>query len=128
MAAKHKLLAKNRKLFKTVDIDAGNGERVPVEIRKPSMGDRLRLLEKAREAGDMDAEHKPTSERAGARVLARIAVCVLFDPETKRPLFADNDLDELLDEAWLEELAGDLGAVFNVSEEQMRGNSPATPS
>lgn len=116
MSNKHKLLAKNRRVMKTAEIDG-----VKVEIVKPTMGDRLRIIEQARTAGEMNERNEPTGDRAGARMLARIAVCVLHDPETGRPMFAVADVDELLDETWLEEVAGDLTSVFNVSEEMMRG-------
>jgi len=116
MSNKHKLLAKNRRVVKTAEIDG-----VKVEIIKPTMGDRLRLIEQARAAGEMNEKNEPTGDRAGARMLARIAVCVINDPETGRPMFSVNDVDELLDESWLEDLASDLTDVFNVSEEKMRG-------
>lgn len=113
MSNKHKLLAKNRRVVKDVEIDG-----VKVQIIKPTMGDRLRLIEQARAAGE---KNEPTGDRAGARMLARIAVCVINDAETGRPMFSVNDVDELLDESWLEDLATDLTDVFNVSEEKMRG-------
>ncbi|QSQ17178.1 phage tail protein [Myxococcus landrumensis] len=116
MSNKHKLLAKNRRVVKSVEIDG-----VKVDIIKPTMGDRLRLIEQARVAGELTETNEPTGDRAGARMLARIAVCVMHDAETRRPMFAVNDLDELLDEAWLEDLATDLTSVFNVSAESMRG-------
>jgi hypothetical protein len=116
MSNKHKLLAKNRRVVKTVEIDG-----VKVEIIKPTMGDRLRLIEQARAAGEMNEKNEPIGDRAGARMLARIAVCVINDAETRRPMFSVNDVDELLDESWLEDLAADLTDVFNVSEEKMRG-------
>lgn len=116
MSNKHKLLAKNRRVVKSAEIDG-----VTVQIIKPTMGDRLRLIEQARAAGEMDEKNEPTGDRAGARMLARIAVAVIHDPETGRPMFSVNDVDELLDESWLEEIASDLTDVFNVSEEKMRG-------
>ncbi|TQF12478.1 phage tail protein [Myxococcus llanfairpwllgwyngyllgogerychwyrndrobwllllantysiliogogogochensis] len=116
MSNKHKLLAKNRRVMKSVEIDG-----VKVNIIKPTMGDRLRLIEQARAAGEMTEQNEPTGDRAGARMLARIAVCVMNDAETGRPMFAVNDLDELLDESWLEDFATDLTDVFNVTEGQMRG-------
>ncbi|ABF91954.1 phage tail assembly chaperone [Myxococcus xanthus DK 1622] len=116
MSNKHKLLAKNRRVLKSVEVDG-----VKVNIIKPTMGDRLRLIEQAREAGEMTEKNEPTGDRAGARMLGRIAVCVLHDAETGRPMFSVNDIDELLDESWLEDLATDLTDAFNVSEEKMRG-------
>ncbi|ADO68699.1 hypothetical protein [Stigmatella aurantiaca] len=116
MSNKHKLLAKNRKVAKTIEIDG-----VKVDIIKPTMGDRLSLIEQARQAGDMNEKNEPTGERGGARLLARIAVCVIHDSETKHPMFSVNDVDELLHESWLEEFAADLSEVFNVSAEKMRG-------
>ncbi|RJS14612.1 phage tail protein [Corallococcus sp. H22C18031201] len=116
MSNKHKLLAKNRRVVKSVEVDG-----VKVDIVKPTMGDRLRLIEQARAAGEMSEANEPTGDRAGARMLARIAVCVMHDAETGRAMFSANDVDELLDEAWLEELASELTDVFNVSESKMRG-------
>nr|BDT33768.1 phage tail protein [Myxococcus sp. MH1] len=116
MSNKHKLLAKNRRVVKSVEIDG-----VKVDIIKPTMGDRLRLIEQARAAGEMTEKNEPTGDRAGARMLARIAVCVMQDAETGRPMFSVNDVDELLDESWLEDFATDLTDVFNVTEEKMRG-------
>jgi hypothetical protein len=116
MSSKHKLLAKNRKVAKSIEIDG-----VKVDIIKPTMGDRLLLIEQARQAGDMNEKNEPTGERGGARLLARIAVCVIHDAETKRPMFSVSDVDDLLHESWLEEFAADLSGVFNVSAEMMRG-------
>ena len=126
-AARNKLLAKNRRLHKRITVELEGGA-VEMDLRKPSMGDRLRVLEDARTAGDVNEKNEPTSERAGVRLLARIVSSVVFDTETGRPLFGAADLDSIVDETWLEDIREDVMGVFNVSMETARGNSGATPS
>jgi hypothetical protein len=126
MSAKSKLLAKNRKIIKTIEIETAEGP-VPVQVRKPTMGDRLDTLERAREKKDLDENNEPTSPKAGLRSMARIAACVLYDPETGRPMFGEDDLDGIVDGGWLDEHIEDLQKAFNVAEVTVRGNSDATP-
>lgn len=123
MSLKHKLLAKNRKLLKTIDID---GE--TVEIRKPTMGDKIRVLEESRAAGEINEKNEPANERAGLLLGARVAACLLFDPESGQRIFGETDLKEIVEASWLEEHLDDLQKLFSPDPEKTRGNLSATPS
>jgi hypothetical protein len=120
---KHRLLAKDRKVLKKIDLDGDT-----VNICKPTQGDRVKVLEAAKAAGEMDEQGKATSTRNGLLTVARIAACLLYDPATGRPIYSDADLDDLIDAVWLEEIQEDLQDAFAPKMKDVRGKSEATPS
>ncbi|RKH09743.1 hypothetical protein D7V97_15640 [Corallococcus sp. CA053C] len=121
---KHRLLAKNRKVLKLIDLC---GEKV--HLCKPTQGDRVKVLEDAKTAGEMGEDEKPTSPRNALRLVARIAACVLYDPANGQRLFSDADLDSVVDSAvWLEDVQEDVQAAFAPNMKDVRKNSEPTPS
>ena len=123
---KNRLLAKNRKVIKSLFLDGDE-----VHLCKPTHGDRVKVLEAARAAGEMGDDGKPATPAASLRTLARVVACVLYDPQTGRPIFgnSDSDLDALCNEAvWLEDVQKEVEAAFSPSMKEARGNSDATPS
>ncbi|MFP2897570.1 phage tail protein [Corallococcus sp. 4LFB] len=120
---KHRLLAKNRKVLKTLDIDGDK-----VHVVKPTQGDRVKVLEAAREAGEMGDDDKPTTPRNALRMVARIAVCLLYEPATGTPIYSTSDLDALTDAVWLEDVQEEIQNAFAPNMKDVRGKSEATPS
>ncbi|NNC17669.1 phage tail protein [Corallococcus exiguus] len=123
---KNRLLAKNRKVIKTLDLDGDK-----VHLCRPTHGDRVKVLDAAKAAGEMGDDNKPASPSGSLRTLARVVACVLYDPQTGRPIFgnSDADLDALCSEAvWLEDVQKEVEAAFAPSMKDVRGNSEATPS
>ena len=115
-----KLLAKNRKTLKSAAVEV-DGEPITVQIIKPTLGERLRVIESAQNAGEVDAEGKPTSPFNGARVTARmICTCMYLDGQ---PLFRADDHEEVLVAPWFEEVAPLVGEAFTPDEEALRKNS-----
>lgn len=121
---KHRLLAKNRKVIKPLVIEGDE-----VHLCKPTQGDRVKVLEAARRAGELDEHDKPTSPRNALRLAARITACVLYDPANGQPVYGEGDLDAIIDDAvWLEDVQEDVQAAFAPSMKDVRKNSEATPS
>ncbi|RKG95568.1 phage tail protein [Corallococcus sp. CA053C] len=121
---KHRLLAKNRKVLKQLDLC---GEKV--HLCKPTQGDRVKVIEAAKAEGEMGEDDKPTSPRNALRLVARIAACVLYDPTNGQRLFSDADLDSVVDSAvWLEDVQEDVQAAFAPNMKDVRKNSEPTPS
>lgn len=117
----HPALKKVRKLVETIDVDVGDGEKATFDVRKPTMGDKLRALDAARAAGDLDADNRATSGLAGGRMLARFAQVCLFNPASGQPAFTEAEVAELVDVAWLEGLGTKLQGLF-VDAEAAKGN------
>ncbi|MBZ4371484.1 phage tail protein [Corallococcus sp. AS-1-6] len=120
---KHRLLAKNRKVLKTLDIEGDK-----VHLIKPTQGDRVKVLEAAKAAGEMGEDDKPTTPRNALRTVARLAACLLYDPTNGTPIYTVADLDALVEAVWLEDIQEDLQAAFAPSMKDVRGKSAATPS
>lgn len=112
----------------TVEVD---GESLPVVLRRPPPGVTVQVLDEAREAGDVDAAGKPTSELGGVRLLARVTGTVLFEKNAVRPMYDRNnkqDLQVIMSAPWLMDLQEDVMAAFapqGVVVEALKGNSEA---
>ncbi|HYH96170.1 phage tail protein [Hyalangium sp.] len=92
-------------LERTLNID---GEEVPVIIRRPPEHLLMSVLDAAQKAGEVDKEHKPVSEFATVRLMARIVATCLFAPGGLRPMFSSGgDLDTVLQAPWLMEVQQD---------------------
>jgi hypothetical protein len=106
-------------------------EELEVVIRRPPEGAIMAAFAAAQQAGEVDAERKPTSDGAAVRLMARMTALCLFAPGGLRPLFAQSELDTLLDAPWLLELQKDVTAALSHGTtlvEVAKGNSDATPS
>lgn len=120
MSTKSKLLSKNRKIHKRVTLDV-DGSPVEVLVCKPTMGDRAKVVEAAQAAGEIDEKGEMVSGAKGLRMMGRVVATVLYDPETRQRLFSDSDLDDLLDQAWLEDVFGACREVFVPDVEAISG-------
>lgn len=115
-----KLLSKHRKTVKTIEIEI-DGERIKVAFKKPSFDDRTSVLDQAKEAGEMNEKNEPTSDKAGFRLIARMAVNILHNDEDNKPLFSVDDVSAIVKETWLEDITSELSEVFNVDAEKLKG-------
>lgn len=118
---KARLAAKNRKTAKVTSLDWCDGS-APTEVRivKGTMGDRLKLLEKAQADGIIDADGKPTTTKNNVLLLARFVVAFVY--EGAKPAFEPGDEESLVDDApWLEDIGTEVMAVFNPEPEVTRG-------
>lgn len=121
---KNRLLAKNRKVIKSLDLDGDK-----VHLCKPTQGDRVKVLEAARQAGELDENDKPTTPRNALRLAGRITACVLYDPGTGQRIYGEEDINALIEDAvWLEDVQEDVQAAFAPSMKDVRGKSEPTPS
>lgn len=109
LVIKHKLLKKHRKTARTVTLTV-DGEPIQVDLQKPTLGDKLRVLEQAQKAGEVDEKNEPTSPLNQARLGARIVVALAHAAGAQ--LFEVADIDDLLDSEAFEALAKDASEVF----------------
>jgi len=99
------------------------------DICYPSNGDRINVLAAGRQSGDIGPDNRPVDEVAGMRFLARVAVCVLFHPGGAKRVFADEDLEQVKTEPWLDEHSQAFSLAFaGPTVAEARGNSSPTPS
>lgn len=110
-AIKARLKQVNRKVAKTIEI-----EDVQLEIRKPTLGDRARVIQQAQDAGEVDANGQPLGMASGLKLLARIAQVLLFDPQTGSRVYSIDEISIICESAWLEDIQEDLVSVFSPSE------------
>jgi hypothetical protein len=107
-----KYLSKARKIVEVVNLLDG----APANLCKPTAGDRLEVIEKARAAGDISSESgedQPKDARAAMRFAARMVSVCLYDPETSARCFGDAELEELPNQMWFEDILPKCTAVFN---------------
>lgn len=116
----HKLLAKERKKAKAVTLEA-EGVTLEAWIVRPTLGDRLKLLERAQRDGLLDKDGQHTSPLAAARLAARLITGFVYVDGV--PAFNDSQEDALLDAPFFEGLAKEVGAIFapEAGQEQARG-------
>lgn len=120
MSNKAKLLGKNRKIAKRLTIEVGD-EKVEIAICKPTMGDRARMLEAARLAGEINEKGDAPTAEAAIRMTPRIVAICAYDPDTMKPLFNDADLPALLDEQWFQDVLPDCQRLFAPDVEELKG-------
>ena len=116
---KSRLLAKNRKIAKRVELEIGDGPAVVVELIKPTVGDRLRAIEAAHAAGEVDDAGNPKEGRPGALFAARLMATLMY--RDKQPIFSKEEIPELLDAPWFEDLAQEMREVFAPKVEDLKG-------
>lgn len=113
---------------RTLNLD---GEELPVVIRRPPEHVLLNVLEEAKKAGEVDAEHKPTSDANAIRLLARLTALCLFAPGGLRPLFQPSEIETVVQAPWLLELQQDVQSALGhaqVLTEAAKTFSDATPT
>jgi hypothetical protein len=114
---KEKLLAKDRKTAKVTKLPMGE-ELVEVRIVKPTMGDKVRFLEKAQADGLVDAENNATTTLNGMRLAARMIIAVVY--REGAPLFEAENIEDVVDAEWFEDLSKEVAAVFNPPKEETK--------
>jgi hypothetical protein len=115
LSLRERLQRKERKLVTTVDV---GGDKV--DLRRPSHKERFAVLAAAKDAGDVDADHKPTSPEGGLRLLARMVAAVMYDPHAKLRLYdpaSASDVEALL-APWLEDIQPHVAGAFKGSLEE----------
>jgi hypothetical protein len=112
---KSKLLSKQRRTASTLSLRVDE-EMVSVDIIKPTLGDKLALLEKAQRDGLCDGEGRPLTPSGGAQLAARMVVMLVREKGVA--LFTEDEVADLIQSEHFEELSSAAGAVF-------RGERPA---
>lgn len=118
---KDRLARKPRKLIATVDIDGD-----AVELRRPTQGERLDVIDAAKEAGEVDADGNAVGPAGGLRLLYRLFAAVAHDPATGKRLYdpaSPGDLADIADAPWLEDVQDQVAKAFNPNMEEARKNS-----
>lgn len=105
------LKKKPRAVAKAVNLDMGDGETAVINLVKPTIGDRMRLAEQSKLAGDLNEKNEPRSEFAMARMGARAMVMLCQTPDGK-PAFDAGDVEGLLDAPFFVALLQELGPVL----------------
>lgn len=122
---KKRLLASKTKLVETVEIEV-EGQKEKFDVRSISVGAKLALQEKARAAGDVDADGTPTSTRGQLNLAARLVVASIYEPGTLAPAFVEADIAELIDSTFFEDLTERVGKLL--SPDGAKGKSTAAAS
>ncbi|MFY0577985.1 hypothetical protein ACN28S_29985 [Cystobacter fuscus] len=117
-----KLLGKNRKLVETVEVEV-DGEKVKIDLRKPSVGEVMKTVSAGKLAGELDAEGKldEADPLKGMSFVARALIMVAYDPETKRPLFKAEQVPDIVEEDWFLSIGSKIMAAFSVEPEAIKG-------
>jgi hypothetical protein len=113
---KTRLLARNRKTAKRIKVD----DEIEVELIKPTIGDRLKAMEEAQAAGEVDGEGKPKEGRKGALFAARLMTLLMY--RDGHPIFKKDEAAELIEQPWFEDVAKEMSDVFSPNPEAIRGN------
>ena len=114
------LLKKNRKTAKTMTLDLGEGDSLTVGILKPTVGDRLKVFEEGKAAGEVNEKGESPSPLMAARFAGRIIVKLVVLNDT--PAFKMEEREDLLDMPYFEELAKEVGSAFGGDQEKV-GNA-----
>lgn len=107
---KERLQRKERKVIRTIDIDGDK-----VDLRRPTHKERLAVLKVSQEAGDIDADSKPTSTEGGLRLAARTVAAVMYDPQSKLRLYdpaESSDVDTIVSAPWFEDIQPHVAEAF----------------
>ncbi|AEI66941.1 hypothetical protein [Corallococcus macrosporus] len=125
LTLKQRLAQKNRKLFKTIDVDGD-----AVDLRRPSHKERLHAMKLSETAGEIDASNKPTTMEGGLRFVARVVATVMYEPKSKLRLYdpaESADVETIMGAPWFEDVMKDAQVAFKGSLkediEEARGNS-----
>jgi hypothetical protein len=91
------------------------------DLVKPTTGDKVRVIEAAHKAGEIDAKGEAAGITGGIKLSVRVVTALLF--KDGKPAFdPQKHRDQLLDTYGFEELAEKAGRVFRgESEEKLRG-------
>jgi hypothetical protein len=118
MELKSKLLAKHRKVARSVELEFEGGK-VTVDVVRPTVGDRIKLVQRAQDDGLLNAENKPATPLASLRFVARLAIALVR--VDGRALFAPEDEDDVLEAPFFEALASCVQEVFTPDDEAVLG-------
>jgi hypothetical protein len=118
-----RLLKKNRKVAATITIDV-DGTSESLTVLKPTVGDRLKVIEQAKKDGELDEKGEPKDQRSQVMLGARMVKALLC--KDGMPVFADTSLEELVDWAGLEEVIKECANVFSGEETAKKSEPVAT--
>lgn len=108
---KRRLLASKTQLVGSVTVDV-DGKPETFDVRNTSVGAKASMQEKARAAGELDANDKPTSARANLLMGARLVVATVYEPGTLTAMFDESDIPELIDTTFFSELIQQVGELL----------------
>jgi hypothetical protein len=115
---KSKLLTKQRKVARSVELEFDGGK-ISVDIVKPTVGDRMKAVQRAQEDGLLNSDNQPSTPVAALQFVSRLIV--LLVRVDGQPLFANEDEEAILDAPFFEELAKHVQECFTPSEESIEG-------
>lgn len=119
-----RLLKKNRKVATTISIDLEDGTSETLTVLKPTVGDRLKVIEQAKAAGELDEKGEPKDQRAQVMLGARMVKSLLC--KDGLPVFAETSLEELVDWAGLEDVIRECASVFSGEDASKKSEPVAT--
>lgn len=114
---------------RTITLD--DGSELELVIRRPPPPVLLGVLDAAQKAGEVNEKKEPTSEWNSLRLLARLTITCVFAPGGVRPLFTQEEVEDVLQAPWLLELQQDVQSAMAPAQsltEVVKGNSEATPT
>ena len=122
---RNRLLAKKRKPAKQVRFEFDGGT-IDADVVKPTLGDRVKALDRAQRDGLVDKDGQPSSVLAGLQFVARlIAQFVYVDGA---PIFDESDVDSITEAPWFEDVSAVVQSVFSPDPSAVSGESEATQS
>lgn len=122
---KQKLLGSKTKFLEAITVDV-DGVHERFDIRADSVAAKSAMAEAAVAAGEIGKDGQPTSNENAMRFTARVVVASTFEPGTTQPSFTAEDIPELINTHFFEELSQKvLKAIGPVG---AKGKSPAAAS
>lgn len=105
-----RLLRKSRKIAGTVVVELDDDTSETLTIIKPTVGDRLRVVDEAKAAGELDEKSEPKGNREQILLGARVVQALVW--KDGLPVFEGTNLQDIIDWPAFEDVSKACATAF----------------